>query len=135
LTLANVVPDPVTHHLHALVEGLPSVLRGRTVPGLREMTSDKMTSPEITWPAGAAATTGTLPRAEILAEVRREGFYPVGRPVRRGRVYVLFAVDQDDFDVQLTSMPPAAGCPDMKSAPAWPGRSIVGSSVDPTLRR
>jgi hypothetical protein len=57
---------------------------------------------EMTWPAGPAATTGTLPPAEILAEVRREGFYPVGRPVQRGRVYVLFAIDQDDFDVQLT---------------------------------
>jgi hypothetical protein len=56
----------------------------------------------MTWPAGAAATTGTLMPAEILAEVRREGFYPVGRPAQRGRVYVLFAVDQDDFDVQLT---------------------------------
>jgi hypothetical protein len=45
---------------------------------------------------------GPLPPAEILAEVRREGFYPVSRPVHRGRVYVLFAVDQDDMDVKLT---------------------------------
>ncbi len=57
---------------------------------------------DMTWPAGAAAMAGTLPPAEILAEVRREGFYPISRPVQRGRVYVLFAVDQDDIDVKLT---------------------------------
>jgi hypothetical protein len=57
---------------------------------------------ESTWPAGTMAMSGTLPAAEILAEVRREGFYPVGRAVQRGRVYVLFAVDQDDMDVKLT---------------------------------
>lgn len=50
----------------------------------------------------AADSTGTLPPAEILAGIRREGFYPVGRPVQRGGVYVLFAVDQDDFEVALT---------------------------------
>jgi hypothetical protein len=48
------------------------------------------------------AAAGALPPAEILAEVRQEGFYPVGRPVQRGRVYVLYAVDQDDIDVMLT---------------------------------
>jgi hypothetical protein len=57
---------------------------------------------DMTWPVGAAAMAGALPPAEILAEVRREGFYPIGRPVQRGRVYVLFAVDQDDMDVKLT---------------------------------
>ncbi len=51
---------------------------------------------------GAAASAGTLPPAEILAGIRREGFYPVGRPVQHGGVYVLFAVDQDDFEVALT---------------------------------
>jgi hypothetical protein len=76
-------------------------------PDVTDMTFDRMNGPEATWPemtlpAGAAAMAGTLPPAEILAEVRREGFYPVGRPVQRGRVYVLFAVDQDDFDVKLT---------------------------------
>jgi hypothetical protein len=96
----------------AVSPGLALAQADNAVSGLTETPSDKMTWPEKTWPettwpettrpAGAAATTGTLPPAEILAEVRREGFYPVGRPVRRGRVYVLFAVDQDDFDVQLT---------------------------------
>jgi hypothetical protein len=51
---------------------------------------------------GAAWSAGRLAPAEIAAEVRRAGFYPVSRPVRRGRVYVLFAVDQDDMDVKLT---------------------------------
>jgi hypothetical protein len=58
---------------------------------------------DMTWPvAGTPGMAGPLPPAEILAEVRREGFYPVSRPVHRGRVYVLFAVDQDDMDVKLT---------------------------------
>jgi hypothetical protein len=58
---------------------------------------------DMTWPVGGASTmTSPLPPADIMAEVRREGFYPVSRPVHRGRVYVLFAVDQDDMDVKLT---------------------------------
>jgi hypothetical protein len=58
---------------------------------------------EMTWPVtGSPGMAGSLPPADILAEVRREGFYPVSRPVHRGRVYVLFAVDQDDMDVKLT---------------------------------
>ena len=66
-----------------------------------EAVSD-LTAQEMTWPAVAPATAGILPPAEILTEVRQEGFYPVGRPVQRGRVYVLFAIDQDDMDVRLT---------------------------------
>lgn len=61
-----------------------------------------LTVPEMTWPAGAPAMADILPPAEILTEVHREGFYPVGRPVQRGRVYLLFAIDQDDMDVRLT---------------------------------
>jgi hypothetical protein len=57
---------------------------------------------DMAWPPGPAAMSDTLPPAEILAEARREGFYPIGRPVQRGHVYVLFAVDQDDMDVKLT---------------------------------
>jgi hypothetical protein len=86
----------------AVSAGLALAQADSAAPDLTEMTSDKITLPEMTWPAGVAAIAGTLPPAEILAEVRREGFYPVGRPAHRGRVYVLFAVDQDDFDVQLT---------------------------------
>jgi hypothetical protein len=65
---------------------------------------------EMTWPTGAAAMAGILPPAEILSEVRQEGFYPVGRPVQRGRIYVLFAIDQDDMDVRLTVDGATAGC-------------------------
>jgi hypothetical protein len=54
------------------------------------------------WPVAGVPPAGRLAPAEIAAEVRRAGFYPVSRPVRRGRVYVLFAVDQDDMEVKLT---------------------------------
>jgi hypothetical protein len=58
---------------------------------------------DMTWPAAETpAASGPLPPADILAEVRQEGFYPVSRPVHRGRIYVLFAVDQDDMEVKLT---------------------------------
>jgi hypothetical protein len=58
---------------------------------------------DMTWPVtDTSGMAGPLPAADIVAEVRREGFYPVSRPVHRGRVYVLFAVDQDDMDVKLT---------------------------------
>lgn len=58
----------------------------------------------VTWPVAGepSGMAGPLPPAEILAEVRREGYYPIGRPALRGRVYALFAVDQDDMDVKLT---------------------------------
>ncbi len=59
---------------------------------------------DMSWPgAGASTMNGPLlPPSDIMAEVRREGFHPVSRPVHRGRVYVLYAVDQDDMDVKLT---------------------------------
>lgn len=84
---------------HALAQG-DSAVPDPTEMTTEEMIWPEMTRPEMTWPAGAAVTM--LQPAEILADVRREGFYPVSRPVQRGRVYILFAVDQDDFDVQLT---------------------------------
>src|SRR5260370_30805635 len=34
-------------------------------------------------------------------EVRRAGFEPISRPVQRGRVYVLFALDPYDIEVRL----------------------------------
>jgi hypothetical protein len=40
--------------------------------------------------------------SEIVAEVRRAGFEPISRPVQRGRVYLLLALDQDGVDVKLT---------------------------------
>jgi hypothetical protein len=72
-------------------------------PALEDMPFDNMS-----WPgAGASATNRPLPAdplppSDIMADVRREGFHPVSRPVHRGRVYVLYAVDQDDMDVKLT---------------------------------
>jgi hypothetical protein len=50
----------------------------------------------------ASATAGTLSPPEIVAQVRRAGFDPVSRPVQRGNVYVLFALDPDYLDVRLT---------------------------------
>jgi hypothetical protein len=43
-----------------------------------------------------------LPPYEIAASVRSAGFDPVSRPLHRGRVYVVFAIDRDDADVRLT---------------------------------
>lgn len=40
--------------------------------------------------------------AEIIASVRSMGFDPVTRPVQRGPVYVLRAVDPNDVDVRVT---------------------------------
>jgi hypothetical protein len=58
---------------------------------------------DIAWPpAGVSATAGALAPPEIEAEVRRAGFEPMSRPVQRGRVYVLFALDPYDMDVKLT---------------------------------
>ena len=52
--------------------------------------------------AGVSATLGMLAPPEIEAEVRRAGFEPMSRPIQRGRVYVLFALDPYDMDVKLT---------------------------------
>lgn len=52
--------------------------------------------------AGAPAMAGRLAPAEIATEVRRAGFEPISHPVQRGRVYVLFARDRDDVEVELT---------------------------------
>jgi hypothetical protein len=54
-------------------------------------------------PAGGGwATAGTLAPSEIVIEVRRAGFEPISRPVQRGSVYILFALDDGDMDVKLT---------------------------------
>jgi hypothetical protein len=58
---------------------------------------------DTTWPlAGVSATLGMLAPPEIEAEVRRAGFEPISRPLQRGRVYVLLALDPYDMDVRLT---------------------------------
>jgi hypothetical protein len=58
---------------------------------------------DIAWPpAGVSATAGALAPPEIEAAARRAGFEPISRPLQRGRVYVLFALDPYDIDVRLT---------------------------------
>jgi hypothetical protein len=52
--------------------------------------------------AGAPAIGGRLAPSEIVAEVRWAGFEPTSRPVRRGGVYVLSALDTDGIVVELT---------------------------------
>src|SRR6266849_4623549 len=52
--------------------------------------------------AGTSATGGTLAPAEIVTDVQRARFEPISRPVQRGRVYVLFALDPNARDVKLT---------------------------------
>lgn len=56
-------------------------------------------------PYGAAAVppfVGALPPDEIIASVRSAGFDPVSRPIHRGGVYVLFAIDRYEVDVRVT---------------------------------
>src|SRR6516225_7403377 len=52
--------------------------------------------------AGGPAMAGALAPQQIVAGVRRAGFEPISRPIQRGRIYVLFAVDPYDVDVKLT---------------------------------
>jgi hypothetical protein len=52
--------------------------------------------------AGGSTTPRTLAPSEIMMEVRRTGFEPISRPVQRGSVYVVVALDGDDLDVRLT---------------------------------
>lgn len=52
--------------------------------------------------AGGLAARPTLAPPQIMMEVRRAGFEPISRPVQRGAVYVLSALDGDDIDVRLT---------------------------------
>jgi hypothetical protein len=52
--------------------------------------------------AGGWATGGMLAPADIIIAARRAGFEPISRPVQRGPVYVLFALDDGDVDVKLT---------------------------------
>jgi hypothetical protein len=51
---------------------------------------------------GSSYMTGALPPGEIIASVRSAGFAPVTRPVQRGAIYVLRAVDRYDADVRVT---------------------------------
>jgi hypothetical protein len=99
-----VFPRPASGLLAALaafsiaacvIATVPAPARAQTGSVARDPASDLV-------PDFDSATAGMLPPADILTEVRQEGFFPVGRPVQRGSVYVLYAVDQDDIDVMLT---------------------------------
>jgi hypothetical protein len=51
---------------------------------------------------GEPADNGGLAPAEIITRVRAAGFDPRSRPIQRGAVYFLFAVDHQYMDVRLT---------------------------------
>jgi hypothetical protein len=52
--------------------------------------------------AGGSTTLPALAPSQIIMQVRRAGFEPISRPVQRGQVYVLSALDGDDIVVRLT---------------------------------
>jgi hypothetical protein len=72
---------------------LPELTAAQSIVSDYDVTYDANGDPVIVAP---------LPPTAVIAEVRRAGFYPIGRPVLRGRQYILFAIDQDDMDVKLT---------------------------------
>jgi hypothetical protein len=51
---------------------------------------------------GMPADSGGLAPSKIIARVRSVGFGPLSRPVQRGGVYILFAVDRQYMDVRVT---------------------------------
>jgi hypothetical protein len=57
--------------------------------------------------AQPASTAWDAPRlmpwapSQIMAQVQRAGFEPVSRPIQRGNIYLLFAVDPADTEVKL----------------------------------
>src|SRR5882762_59553 len=50
---------------------------------------------------GGPANSGALAPSEIIARLRSAGFIPLSRPLQRGGVYVLFALDREYMDVRL----------------------------------
>jgi hypothetical protein len=52
--------------------------------------------------AGMSADGAALAPSEVIASVRSAGFDPLSRPVQRGGVYILFAVDRRYMDVRVT---------------------------------
>ena len=52
--------------------------------------------------AGGPANSGALAPSQIIVQLRSAGFIPLSRPVQRGGVYVLFALDRQYMDVRLT---------------------------------
>jgi hypothetical protein len=86
-----------------IVAAVPEPARAQSGAAVPDQNLDQTQDPVSDQvPALDAAAAGPLAPAEILAGVRQEGFFPVGRPAQRGPVYFLHAVDQDDIDVMLT---------------------------------
>jgi hypothetical protein len=52
--------------------------------------------------AGELTDAGVLAPSEIIASVRSAGFDPRSRPLHRGGVYFVFAVDRHSIDVRVT---------------------------------
>ena len=88
-----------------------SMFRGLGVPSMRLAVKTafaacglalSFTSP--TWaqsPPPGAQAGGVLPPHEVLTSVRSMGLDPVGRPALRGRVYVLRAFDDTQFEKRV----------------------------------
>jgi hypothetical protein len=73
------------------------------VPGLMVLAQSNGVAQNLTRPlAGGRAPARMLAPADIIIDVRRAGFEPISRPVLRGPVYVLVALDESDIDVKLT---------------------------------
>jgi hypothetical protein len=85
---------------HALGSALVVFVAVAAVLGLAQ---SKSVAQDLTRPmAGDWAMGGMLAPADIIIAARRAGFEPISRPVQRGPVYVLFALDDGDVDVKLT---------------------------------
>jgi hypothetical protein len=81
----------------------PALVVFVAVPAVLAVAPKNGIAQDLTWPvAGGWATGGMLAPADIIIAARRAGFEPTSRPVQRGPVYVLFALDDGDMDVKLT---------------------------------
>lgn len=71
---------------------------GLTVLAPSNGVAQNLTRPSV----GGWAPPRMLAPADIIIDVRRAGFEPISRPVLRGPVYILVALDDGDMDVRLT---------------------------------
>src|SRR5437899_2287413 len=100
----DLIDDPKGGKMRCIKRALGSALVVfAAVPPVLALAQSGGAARDTTWPiAGVPATVGMLAPPEIEAAVRRSGFEPISRPLQRGRVYVLFALDPYDMDVRLT---------------------------------
>lgn len=79
------------------------ILSVAMVPASAFAQADRIAPARMAPPAiGKPATVAVLSPSEIFAAVQRAGFDPISRPVQRGNIYVLFALDRQDRDVRVT---------------------------------